>query len=141
MNQPDACWNLASRSSSAKHSLEDASEGLGWGPLPSSPVSNGEVGVPPKRDLQAMAFGTTELLSAGNQCFPNQCHGAFGLLIPFFYMYGAGSVLGSLRTKKQRLQVAICRLQVHTQDTLKFRVYPQSEVLDTSGVELPANKH
>lgn len=56
-------------------------------------------------------------------------------------MYGASPVLGSLWTKKQRLQVATCRLQVHTQNTLKFRVYPQSEVLDTSGAELPANKH
>ena len=34
LNQPDACWNLASGASSAKHSLEDASEGLRWGPLP-----------------------------------------------------------------------------------------------------------
>ena len=109
--------------------------------FPSSPVSNGEVGVPPRSDLQAMVFCTTELLSAGNPCFPIYCHGAFVSLIPFFCMYGAGSVLGSLRTKKQRLQVAIRRLQVHTQNTLKFRVYPQSEVLDTPGTELPANKH
>ena len=33
LNQPDTCWNLASGASSAKQSLEDASECLEWGPL------------------------------------------------------------------------------------------------------------